>query len=235
MTKGAVTEGAKGDGSGPTLRKFAVMLTALRRDVDTLKKAVVRGGATTLDALRDVEVLYDHWTDLPRHGQALRWDKTRESRFHGLATFSDPEVVADYFTVSITDTTSPQGIEAFMVDSDWDVTRPCLVHATAVLDASYAPQEVDPPTTPATYIEGPAMVLQVVDGDSGRVSALGSEYEVAYSERPLSSRYVAFHSVSWTMLRGRPKVAARLDLTTAQAAGLSLPTTLRVITRVTRL
>lgn len=216
----------------PLEKKVADLL----RRVGQLERKAKAGGATTLDGLRDAEVLYDHWTDLPKHDAAFRWDTTRDSKYHGLATFRDPTVVSDYFTVAITNTTSPQGIEEFMVDSDWDVDRPCLVHAWAGLDDSYSPQQVSPPTTPVTYIEGPTMALQVIDGDSGRVTTpTSSGYENGYSERPLRSMYSAVHSVSWLMLRGRPKVAARLDLTTAQAAGLSLPTTLRVITRVTRL
>ena len=89
MTKPEDTKDTKAGGSKLSLRALSLLISALRRDVDNLKKAVARPGARTLDDLLDTEVLYDHCTDLPKHGQALRWDTTRESKYNGLAVFAD--------------------------------------------------------------------------------------------------------------------------------------------------
>ena len=230
MTKPTVPEGAK---PGLTLRGLSKLIAGLRGDVDALKKAVVRAGATTLDGLRDVEVLYDHWTDLPKHGQALRWDKTRDSKYHGLATFSDPTVVADFFTDEVTGD-GTFGIDEYLVDADWEVGRPCLVTATVTFTGGYVDQEVTPPTDPATYVPAPELLVQLVDGDSGHVTALGATLEAAYGSLPLN-RSAKTVTVSWLFLRGRPKLQVNLTVSSAAAPGLSGSPELAAIARVTRL
>lgn len=238
MTKEAVPEGAKSDGASPSLRKFAVMLTALRHDVDALKKAVVRAGATILDGLRDVEVLYDHWTDAPKHGQALRWDSTRESRYHGLATFADPTVAPAYFELAVTGA-GTWTINEFLVDADWDVSRPCLVTATLVLQCSWAAQQVSPATDPVTFYPPPALSGYLLDGASG--AGTGEAMDVGGGGIANTSgladpiRYVP---LSWIFTRGRPKVLAQLAVTTEAFDGMSDAggfLGLRVFARVTRL
>lgn len=241
MTKPTVPEGAK---PGLTLRALSLLINGLRRDVDTLKKAVVRAGATTLDGLRDVEVLYDHWTDLPKHGQALRWDTTRDSRFHGLATFADPTVVADYFTVPVTgdgifglDDSTPLSGE-FLVGSDWDVDRPCLVTVSIIFNGSYSLQPVSPATDPVSYHRAPSIIAQLIDGDSGRVTTPGATFEGVRDDWEIvtpSGQEVKQKPLEWLYLRGRPKLNLTCTVSADAEPGLSGSPELLVITRVTRL
>lgn len=204
----------------------------LLRRVGVLERKAKAGGATTLDGLRDTEVLYDHWTDLPKQDQALRWDTTRDSKYHGLATFADPDVVDDYFTASVTGA-GTFGLTEFLVDADWDVTRPCLATATVVFDGSYTPQEVSPPTTPATYIAPPQILTNLVDRGAGYVTTPGSTYEAASHRVDLYNNNEL--TLAWIYLRGRPKVNVRVDVSAAQYAGLTGAKDVLVITRCVRL
>lgn len=238
MTAGGVPEGAKPAGSKPTLRALSVLITALRRDVDALKRAVVRAGARTLDGLLDVEALYDHWTDAPKHGQALRWDTTRESKYHGLATFADPTVVPAFFELEVTGA-GTWTINEFLVDSDWDVSRPCLVTATLALQCSWSAQEVSPATDPITFYPPPSLSGYLLDGDGG--AGTGEAIDVSAGGVPNMSGLVdpiRFLPLSWIFTRGRPRVTAQLLVTSEAWAGMSAAggfLGIRVYTRVTRL
>lgn len=230
----------------PLEKKVADLL----RRVGELERKAKGGGASTLDALRDTEVLYDHWTDLPRHDQALRWDTTRESKFHGLASFADPTIVADSFTTDVTGEGSFL-IDEDLVDGSWDVSRPCLVTVTGIFQAGYASQEVDPPTTPPTYVRPPSMVMVLTDSDGGAVSTFGDGAEQAVTIWPVeedpSDTTALGHqgeSVSWLFLRGTPHLTMWCVVGAGAAAGLSTTSApgepspvqrIAAITRVTRL
>lgn len=216
----------------------------LARKVAELERKARVGGATTLDGLRDTEVLYDHWTDLPKHGQALRWDTGRESKYHGLASFADPAIVADSFTEDLTGA-GTFTISEDLVDGSWDVSRPCLVTVTASFDASYASQEVSPPTTPATYVMPPTMLMLLFDADGGAVSTFGDGAELAATVWPVEedpSDSPAYghqvETISWLFLRGKPHLILRCDVGADAAAGLSTSggnQRITAVTRVTRL
>lgn len=204
----------------------------LLRRVGVLERKAKAGGATTLDALRDTEVLYDHWTDLPKQDQALRWDTTRDSKFHGLATFRDPEVVDDYFTASVTGA-GTFGVSEFLVDTDWDLTRPCLATATVIFDGGYTDVAVTPPTTPATYIPRPMLIAGLNDRGTGYVATPGGTYEAASHRIDLGANSEL--TLAWIYLRGRPKVNVNLTLSSDQYGGVTGTKNLLVITRCVRL
>jgi len=213
----------------------------LARKVAELERKARVGGATTLDGLRDTEVLYDHWTDLPKLGQALRWDTTRESKFHGLASFADVEAVTFYDTWEVTtwgsfaDHLGPTPAGVPMVDESWDVTRPCLVTVSQIHETSWTRMEVDPATTPPTYEDPPILLLSVYDGDTGRVTTPGAGIEMAGNRMPMTPGLGAPQTVSWLFLRGRPFVQGISFLTERASDGLTLPMTVYVVGRVTRL
>lgn len=208
----------------------------LRRRPDT--------GAHNLDELDDFEALYKHWTRLPRHDQAARWDTTRESPFGGLGSFRDPTVEARAFEEPIT------GAGDFMIDedlvpSDWGVDRPCLVSVTVDFTAAYTPVEYSPPTSPATYLRPPMMTFQVHDADGGAVAPGPTPgYEVATATWPVVEQYPnaatphGAESRSWLFKRGLPHLVASCHVdpdVAAGIAGLGPYQQLTALTRVTRL
>jgi len=201
----------------------------LLRRVGVLERKAKAGGATTLDALRDTEVLYDHWTDLPKQDQALRWDTTRESKYHGLATFRDPTIVTDYFTASITGAGTTT-LSEFLVDTDWDVDRPCLVTVTAALNGGY---------TSGGYpyaAEPPVLLGSLSDGDGGAVApGPVPSYEANGGRVEIDGNPNQAIPLSWLYVRGRPKVTVSITLSAGQYAALSGPPELAALTRCVRL
>lgn len=218
----------------------------LARKVAELERKARVGGATTLDGLRDTEVLYDHWTDLPKLDQALRWDTTRESKFHGLASFADPTVVADYFTVPITGD-GTFGVDEFLVGSDWDITRPCRASATIVFNGAYTPQQSQAAVgdVPTLNHAGPIMAARLVDRGTGYVTTPGAGFEVADEVWPVvavtgnspspTAVLSPTRTLSWDFLRGRPKIQASCTVSIDAEPGLSGSPEIVVLTRCTRL
>ena len=232
--------------SGAPIRQVPLdkKVADLLRRVGELERKAKTGGALTLDGLRDTEVLYDHWTDLPKLDQALRWDTARDSKFHGLATFSDPLIVADSFTEDLTGA-GTFTVSEDLVDGSWDPTRPCLVTVTGLFQAGYASQQVTPPTTPATYVTPPTMFMVLVDGDDDAVTEFGETNEQAVTIWPVeedpSDTTALGHqgeTLSWLFLRGKPRLLMWCDVSAGAAPGLS-PTggnqRIAAITRVARL
>lgn len=238
--------------SGAPIRQVPLdkKVADLLRRVGELERKAKTGGALTLDGLRDTEVLYDHWTDLPKLDQALRWDTARDSKFHGLATFSDPLIVADSFTEDLTGA-GTFTVSEDLVDGSWDPTRPCLVTVTGLFQAGYASQQVSPPTTPATYVTPPTMFMVLSDSDGGAVTDFGDTFEQAVAIWPVeedpSDTSALGHqgeSVSWLFKRGIPHLTMWCVVGTGAAAGLSSTSVagepspvqrIAAITRVTRL
>lgn len=225
----------------PSLMK---RLLKIERQIAQLLRRRPETGAMNLDELEDFEAKYKHWTDLPRHDQAPRWDTTRDTRFGGLASFRDPQTVEEYFTLAITgdgtfglDDSTPLAGE-FLVDSDWELDRPCLATATIAFNGSYTPQAVSPPTDPVTYHRPPTVTAQLIDGSSDRITTPGAGFEVASDSWEIvtpSGFETKTKTLWWIYGRGRPKVNVRVDVSTDAAPGLTGSPELLVITRATRL
>ena len=198
-----------------------VLADLLRRPV----AAVIR----LLDDLADVEVLYKHPTRAPKARQFLGWDAVRR-----LWRPMGGEIVADYFTSDEVTAATTYGLSEWMTPDGWDPTQPCEATATVVFDGNYTAQEVDPPTDPPTYIAAPMVLIKITDEDSGHVTIPGAGFEIGAASIDLG-RDIGLKAVTitWQMLRGRPKVSAILPISAAQLAGISgSAPKLLVVTRV---
>lgn len=220
-----------------------IEVAKLQKDVRELMRRRYAAGATNVDELEDAEAKYLHATEAPQQDAAFRWDATRDvPKFGGLATFRDPEVVSFYDTWEITtwggitaNYLGPTAAGVPLVDGTWDVTRPCLVTVAQFPADSWTRMEVDPATTPPTYEDPPVLVLGLYDGDSGRVTTPGADYELAGDRMSMTPGLGAGQSASWLFRRGRPFVQAASFLSERAADGLTLPMTVHVFGRVTRL
>lgn len=210
-----------------------IAVAKMQGEIRELMRRRYAAGATNIDELDDAEVKHLHATEAPQQDAAFRWDATRDvPKFGGLATFRDPEVVDDYFTASVTGA-GTFGVSEFLVDTDWDLTRPCLATATVIFDGGYTDVAVTPPTTPATYIPRPLLVSTLTDRGTGYVTTPGSTYEAAAHRLDLAANNEL--TLSWLYLRGRPKVNVNLTLDAAQYGGVTGTKDILVITRCVRL
>jgi len=137
------------------------------------------------------------------------------------------------------------GIYEDLVPDSWDPDQPCMVTVTGLFQAGYASQQVTPPTTPATYVTPPTMIMVLVDGDDDAVTEFGETNELAATIWPVeedpSDTTALGHegeTLSWLFLRGKPRLLMWCNVSAGAAPGLS-PTggnqRIAAITRVARL
>lgn len=125
------------------------------------------------------------------------------------------------------------GFNEFLVDTKWNDGQPCHVVVTVSYTGTYADQPVDPPTDPATYIKPPELLVQLIDGSTGRETTFGPTFEIGYGSLVIGSAKSL--TVAWTFLRGRPKLQVSFSVSAAQAPGIGGTPELIAIARITPL